>query len=255
MWCTWYGGESPRRASDSITERPSGPSAWETGNVTSVFEEPKHVSPFVVNSDIGVYTSESELLSRDDLTPFSYTILVLVGRGGAGPHDLVRMARQGRIYAAAADSQFYAEPKRLERLGYLSSRKEPGRTRERTHYSLTRKGLKALRELGAGAGALPARPPRGRRAALGRRPRRREARAGEHRDASRRARRARRRSSTKAKTPRPRFRIARSTSASTTVSLGGWSPRTANGSPRSSASSVSRAAIRRPAAGNGGAGA
>jgi DNA-binding PadR family transcriptional regulator len=84
-------------------------------------------------------------LSRDPLTAFSYTILVLVGRGGAGPHDLVRMARQGRIYAAGADSQYYAEPKRLERLGYLTSRKEPGRTHPRTHYSITDKGLEALR--------------------------------------------------------------------------------------------------------------
>src|SRR5690242_8455918 len=85
-------------------------------------------------------------MSRDDLTPFSYAILVLVGEGGAGPHDLVRMARQGPMYAAAADSQWYAEPKRLERLGYLTSRKEPGRTRPRTHYSLTDKAREALRE-------------------------------------------------------------------------------------------------------------
>ena len=83
-------------------------------------------------------------MSRDELTPFSYTVLVLVGRNGAGPHDLVRMARQGKIYAAAAESQYYAEPKRLERLGYLTSRKEPGQTRERTHYSLTPKALEAL---------------------------------------------------------------------------------------------------------------
>jgi DNA-binding PadR family transcriptional regulator len=56
------------------------------------------------------------------------------------------MARLGRIYADFADSQWYAEPKRLERLGYLRSRKEPGRTRPRTHYTLTEKGRKALRE-------------------------------------------------------------------------------------------------------------
>jgi DNA-binding PadR family transcriptional regulator len=85
-------------------------------------------------------------LSNVDLTPFSYAILVLVGRDGAGAHDLVRMARKGRVYAAAAESQYYAEPKRLERLGYLSARKEPGRTRERTHYSLTEKGLEAVRD-------------------------------------------------------------------------------------------------------------
>ena len=84
-------------------------------------------------------------MSRDPLTPFSYAILVLVGRDGAGAHDLVQMARKGRVYAAAAESQYYAEPKRLERLGYLSARKEPGRTHERTHYTLTDKGIEALR--------------------------------------------------------------------------------------------------------------
>jgi DNA-binding PadR family transcriptional regulator len=85
-------------------------------------------------------------MSRDALTPISYAVLVLVGRGGAGPHDLVRMMRQGRVYESAAESQYYAEPKRLERLGYLRSRKEPGRTHDRTHYELTDVGLDALRE-------------------------------------------------------------------------------------------------------------
>jgi DNA-binding PadR family transcriptional regulator len=87
-------------------------------------------------------------LSRQELTAFSYRVLALVGRNGAGAHDLVRMARRGRIYAYGAASQYYAEPKRLERLGYLSARKEPGKTRERTHYTLTEKGLAALREWG-----------------------------------------------------------------------------------------------------------
>jgi DNA-binding PadR family transcriptional regulator len=85
-------------------------------------------------------------MSSDRLTPLSYAVLVLVGRAGAGPHDLVRMARQGRVYWSAAESQFYAEPKRLERLGLLSSSKLPGRTRERTHYRLTSAGEAALRE-------------------------------------------------------------------------------------------------------------
>ena len=84
-------------------------------------------------------------MSRTPLTPFSYAILVLVGRDGAGAHDLVRMARTGRAYAAAAESQYYAEPKRLERLGYLTARKEPGRTHDRTHYTLTERGVDALR--------------------------------------------------------------------------------------------------------------
>ena len=82
--------------------------------------------------------------SADRLTPFSYAILVLVGRHGAGPHDLRRMAERGRVYWDAAPSQFYAEPKRLAALGYLKARKEPGRTRERTHYELTDKARDAI---------------------------------------------------------------------------------------------------------------
>jgi DNA-binding PadR family transcriptional regulator len=58
--------------------------------------------------------------------------------------------RQGRIYEGAAESQYYAEPKRLERLGYLRARKEPGKTHDRTHYDLTDKGRDALREWIAG---------------------------------------------------------------------------------------------------------
>lgn len=85
-------------------------------------------------------------MSIQSLTPLSYVVLTLVGQDGAGPHDLVRMARSGRVYWEAADSQWYAEPKRLEALGHLSSRKEPGRTRPRTHYTLTDKGRRALAE-------------------------------------------------------------------------------------------------------------
>ena len=72
--------------------------------------------------------------------------MTLVGNGGAGPHDLVRMSRSGRIYADFADSQWYAEPKRLAKLGYLSARSEPGKTRPRTHYELTETARAALAE-------------------------------------------------------------------------------------------------------------
>jgi DNA-binding PadR family transcriptional regulator len=67
-------------------------------------------------------------------------------RTGAGAHDLLQMARPGRILDWAGESQYYVEPKRLAKLGYLEARKEPGKTRERTVYSLTEKGVKALRE-------------------------------------------------------------------------------------------------------------
>lgn len=88
----------------------------------------------------------SRSLVKKELTLFSYEILGLVGRGGAGAHDLLRLARRGRILDWAGESQYYVEPKRLARLGYLEARKEPGRTRERTIYTLTEKGLDALCE-------------------------------------------------------------------------------------------------------------
>jgi len=94
-------------------------------------------------------------LSRAELTPFSYVVLTLVGAGGAGPHDIVRMMRQGRVYWAAAESHYYAEPKRLETLGYLRSEKTPGKTRERTHYMLTDRGRQALSEWAASPAAFP----------------------------------------------------------------------------------------------------
>jgi PadR family transcriptional regulator AphA len=85
-------------------------------------------------------------MSSSDLTPFSYAVLALVGEGGAGPHDIARMMREGQMIWSAARSQYYAEPKRLEQLGYLRSRKLPGQTTERTHYTLTRAGKRALQQ-------------------------------------------------------------------------------------------------------------
>src|SRR5512134_484926 len=84
-------------------------------------------------------------MSRPELSLFSYEILGLVGREGAGAHDLLRWARRGRMLDWAGESQYYAEPKRLARLGYLDAHKEPGKTRERTVYRLTDRGLHALR--------------------------------------------------------------------------------------------------------------
>lgn len=86
-------------------------------------------------------------MSREDLSLFSYEILGLIGgTTGAGPHDLREMVRRGRMLAWAGESQYYVEPKRLAELGYLDARKEPGKTRERTVYTLTDKGLRALRD-------------------------------------------------------------------------------------------------------------
>src|SRR5215216_2666794 len=93
-------------------------------------------------------------MASTELSLFSYEILGLVGREGAGPHDLLRMARQGRMLAWAGESQYYTEPKRLAKLGYLSARKESGKTRERTVYTLTDKGLQALRDYARTPAAL-----------------------------------------------------------------------------------------------------
>ena len=83
----------------------------------------------------------------DDLNPLSYVVLGMVGRGGAGAHEIVDMMRRGgRLHWSAAESKLYAEPKRLERLGYLTSREEAGRTRARRVYALTPAGDAALRE-------------------------------------------------------------------------------------------------------------
>ena len=98
-------------------------------------------------------------MSRDDpvakLTPFSYVVLALVGRGGAGPHDIVRMMREGAIFWTTSESHYYAEPKRLAKLGFLEARTEPGRTRPRTHYDLTEAGRQALTDWLARPAAMP----------------------------------------------------------------------------------------------------
>jgi DNA-binding PadR family transcriptional regulator len=86
------------------------------------------------------------LSTTTELGLFSYEILGLVGRGGASAHDLRQLARNGRILDWAGESRYYTEPKRLARLGYLEARRQPGKTRERTVYTLTEAGLDALRE-------------------------------------------------------------------------------------------------------------
>src|ERR671923_1337427 len=93
--------------------------------------------------------------SNQKLTPFSYVILALVGRGGAGPHDIVRMMREGAIFWTTSESHYYAEPRRLARLGFLQARTEPGRTRPRTHYELTDAGREALTAWLAEPAAMP----------------------------------------------------------------------------------------------------
>jgi len=89
------------------------------------------------------------------LTPFSYVILALVGRDGAGPHDIVRMMREGAIFWTTSESHYYAEPRRLAALGFLRARTGPGRTGPRTHYELTDAGREALTAWLAEPAAMP----------------------------------------------------------------------------------------------------
>jgi DNA-binding PadR family transcriptional regulator len=84
-------------------------------------------------------------VSAAELRPVSYAILALVGHRGATAPEIARMFRQGSpLYLSAAESHAYAEPRRLEKLGYLEAEKRPGKTRPRTFYRLTRRGERAL---------------------------------------------------------------------------------------------------------------
>jgi DNA-binding PadR family transcriptional regulator len=84
-------------------------------------------------------------MAAQQLRPFSYVVLALVGERGAGAHDIASMMSRSPLYWDAAQSQWYAEPKRLADLGYLRAATRPGRTTARTHYTITAKGRKALR--------------------------------------------------------------------------------------------------------------
>jgi DNA-binding PadR family transcriptional regulator len=84
-------------------------------------------------------------MSEDELRPFSYVVLALVGERGAGAHDLASMMARSPLYWDAAQSQWYAEPKRLAATGHLKATTGPGRTTARTHYTITAKGRSALR--------------------------------------------------------------------------------------------------------------
>lgn len=82
-------------------------------------------------------------------------LLTLVGESGAGPHDIALAMQRGRLYWTAAPSQYYAEAKRLASLGLLVAEKTPGKTGQRTHYTLTDAGRDALREWARTPAAFP----------------------------------------------------------------------------------------------------
>jgi PadR family transcriptional regulator, regulatory protein AphA len=83
---------------------------------------------------------------RPNPTDLSYGALAAIGESGASTTELVEMLSRGRMYHPWAASQVYAEPKRLLALGWVTSEKQPAKTRNRTVYRLTDEGREALRE-------------------------------------------------------------------------------------------------------------
>ena len=179
-------------------------------------------------------------MRRHDLNNVSYVTLALIGDGGASPQDLVDMNRRGgQIFYAVADSRLYAEPKRLEELGYVQLG-EAARAR-RASAASTRSRRRAARRCGAGSLEPPAMPRIQNEAVVeadvGRHPRRRRAARSRTlltlRDAARRAGREARRGARAARRPPP---PPAPTSCSSTSSAAGWSRRSASGSTTWSAS-------------------
>jgi DNA-binding PadR family transcriptional regulator len=78
--------------------------------------------------------------------PLSYVILAAIGEHGASTPELVDMASRGTMFWSSAPSQIYAEPRRLLALGWITSEKRAGKTRNRTVYRLTAEGREALRD-------------------------------------------------------------------------------------------------------------
>lgn len=81
-----------------------------------------------------------------ELTPISYAVMSLVGRNGASGPELVEMASGGApLFWSGAASHVLRVARRLADDGYLLARTEPAKTRPRTVYALTDKGLQAFR--------------------------------------------------------------------------------------------------------------
>lgn len=85
-------------------------------------------------------------MSRERLTPTSYTVLGMVAlRGPTTPYDLKRaIGRSVGYFWKFPHTQLYDEPARLADLGLLSVTQEDDGRRRRT-YTITESGLSALR--------------------------------------------------------------------------------------------------------------
>lgn len=91
-----------------------------------------------------------------ELSPISYAVMSLVGRNGASGPELVEMASGGGpLFWTGAASHVLRVARRLADDGYLSARSEPAKTRPRTVYELTEKGLEAFRAWLAAPSSYP----------------------------------------------------------------------------------------------------
>jgi PadR family transcriptional regulator AphA len=81
-----------------------------------------------------------------DLRPISYAVMSLVGRNGASGPELMEMAAGAApLFWTGAATHVLREARRLADDGYLSARTERGKTRPRTVYEMTDKGMCAFR--------------------------------------------------------------------------------------------------------------
>jgi DNA-binding PadR family transcriptional regulator len=78
--------------------------------------------------------------------PLSYGVLAAIGEYGASTPEIVEMLSRGQMFWTSSPSQIYREPSRLLKLGWITARKQPGKTRSRTLYRLTDSGRAALQE-------------------------------------------------------------------------------------------------------------
>jgi PadR family transcriptional regulator AphA len=82
---------------------------------------------------------------RRELTTTSYAILGLLAIRPWSTYELAgQMRRNLHYFWPRAESNLYAEPKRLVEGGFAAARSEPVGKRRRTVYSITRKGRRAL---------------------------------------------------------------------------------------------------------------
>lgn len=90
------------------------------------------------------------------LRPISYAVMSLVGAGGASGPELVEMATGAApLFWSGGGTQVLREARRLAGHGYLSARTEPAKTRPRTVYEMTDKGLAAFRAWLAAPSSYP----------------------------------------------------------------------------------------------------